>query len=136
MSKNKSELDICPFCGSDTEIVEVHEGKICVRCMVCDKSVFITKTKLPKNKSKLDICPFCGSDAELVEIDVGQFCVRCKQCNSSTDYYGTELGARASWDDRRGYNKKRIARSIAFDFIVAGIYVGIVLLLYGITKLF
>ena len=89
-----------------------------------------------EKKYKLELCPFCGSDAELVEIDEGQFCVRCTQCNASGDYYGTELGARASWNDRRGFYKKKILQTMAFDVVVAVVYFSLLLLILGIIKMF
>ena len=93
-------------------------------------------SKKAKSELKLNFCPFCGADAELIEVDVGQFVVRCTQCNSSGDYYGTELGARSAWDDRRGYNKKKILQLIAFDIFLAVVYFCLSVLIIGIIKLF
>lgn len=38
MGKDKIILDICPFCGSDAELVEVDVDCIVVRCKECNAS--------------------------------------------------------------------------------------------------
>lgn len=37
MPKKKiKELDICPFCGSDAELIPIDERLFCVRCTECN----------------------------------------------------------------------------------------------------
>ena len=97
---------------------------------------------MSKNENKLNPCPFCGSDAEFVEVDVGQFVIRCTQCNASGDYYGTELGARAAWDDRRGYlktlfcNKQTLFACLSIGFISYCFYAFILLFVEKIIPWF
>ena len=46
MAKDKIELDICPFCGSDAELIEIDEDQFCVRCNRCNSSTDYYFTEL------------------------------------------------------------------------------------------